>query len=176
MQDYEKQASQDLRSAIASAFGSYDNFKANFSTAAAGVFGSGWAWLTYTPATRKLSITTTPNQARRALAHVQGHEPRGMRQLAGRASSWQRPARLRLSNALERLLTRRTTPSWASSPPAPSPSWAWTCGEEHAQCQTCLMHKVALHCAALPHGCPTAAEAGALGARDGRGRSARCVL
>lgn len=33
-----------------------------FSTAATGVFGSGWAWLSYDPRTKKLKIQTTPNQ------------------------------------------------------------------------------------------------------------------
>ncbi|KAL4440072.1 hypothetical protein ABPG75_003073 [Micractinium tetrahymenae] len=61
-QDYETHASRALRDAVKQAFGSYDTLKANFSTTAAGVFGSGWAWLVYNPATRKLSITTTPNQ------------------------------------------------------------------------------------------------------------------
>ncbi|KAL4438665.1 hypothetical protein ABPG77_006269 [Micractinium sp. CCAP 211/92] len=62
IQNYNVKASNALRKAITSAFGSLDNFKANFTTAATGVFGSGWTWLVYTPATRKLSITTTPNQ------------------------------------------------------------------------------------------------------------------
>ena len=35
----------DLAAKIDAAFGSYDEFKTKFSAAAAGVFGSGWAWL-----------------------------------------------------------------------------------------------------------------------------------
>jgi superoxide dismutase, Fe-Mn family len=47
-------------SAIDSTFGGYDNFKEKFSAAAAGVFGSGWAWLV--AASGKLEIVATPNQ------------------------------------------------------------------------------------------------------------------
>jgi len=43
------------------AFGSYDEFKAAFSAAAAGVFGSGWAWLAVAK-DGSVSIVTTPNQ------------------------------------------------------------------------------------------------------------------
>lgn len=46
--------------AITEAFGSKDAFKDAFSKAAAGVFGSGWAWLVVDSG--KLAITTTPNQ------------------------------------------------------------------------------------------------------------------
>ncbi len=35
----------DLASAIKRDFGSFDDFKSQFATAAAGQFGSGWAWL-----------------------------------------------------------------------------------------------------------------------------------
>jgi Fe-Mn family superoxide dismutase len=43
------------------AFGSYEDFKAKWSAAAAGVFGSGWAWLAVDKA-GAVSIVTTPNQ------------------------------------------------------------------------------------------------------------------
>lgn len=51
----------ELANAINSAFGSYDSFKEQFSDAAAGRFGSGWAWLVV-DRNGGLSITSTPNQ------------------------------------------------------------------------------------------------------------------
>lgn len=38
-------------------FGSYDNFRKEFTTAAATQFGSGWAWLVWTPAGLKVSLS-----------------------------------------------------------------------------------------------------------------------
>lgn len=53
--------SGDIANAINAAFGSFDAFKEQFSTAAKGVFGSGWAWLCKDEADQ-LFITSTPNQ------------------------------------------------------------------------------------------------------------------
>jgi len=50
-----------LADAINSAFGSLDEMKSKFNAAAAGRFGSGWAWL-IKDASGKLAITSTPNQ------------------------------------------------------------------------------------------------------------------
>jgi Fe-Mn family superoxide dismutase len=50
-----------LADAINKDFGSFDNFKTQFSDAAAKQFGSGWAWLVLDKA-GKLVISTTPNQ------------------------------------------------------------------------------------------------------------------
>jgi Fe-Mn family superoxide dismutase len=50
----------ELADAINSAFGSFDNFKAEFAKAAATRFGSGWAWLIVDGGS--LAITSTPNQ------------------------------------------------------------------------------------------------------------------
>ncbi|WP_029423151.1 superoxide dismutase [Alicyclobacillus macrosporangiidus] len=49
-----------LADAINSTFGSFEKFKDEFSKAAAGRFGSGWAWLVIDNG--KLAITSTPNQ------------------------------------------------------------------------------------------------------------------
>ncbi len=46
--------------AIAREFGSFEQFKENFSNSAALLFGSGWAWLVFGDG--KLSIVSTPNQ------------------------------------------------------------------------------------------------------------------
>jgi len=50
-----------LAEAINAAFGSFDEIKTKFNTAAATRFGSGWAWL-IKDASGKLAITSTPNQ------------------------------------------------------------------------------------------------------------------
>ena len=50
----------DLAAAIDAAFGSFDQFKTKFSEAAAGRFGSGWAWLSVDKS--KLMIEQTANQ------------------------------------------------------------------------------------------------------------------
>ncbi len=51
----------ELADAINSAFGSFDNFKDQFSKAAATRFGSGWAWLCVDN-NGDLVVTSTPNQ------------------------------------------------------------------------------------------------------------------
>jgi Fe-Mn family superoxide dismutase len=50
----------DLADAIAKYFGSFNNFKEEFSKAASTRFGSGWAWLVNTGS--GLKVTSTPNQ------------------------------------------------------------------------------------------------------------------
>jgi Fe-Mn family superoxide dismutase len=60
-----------LASAIDSAFGSPDDFKAKFQATAAGRFGSGWGWLC-TDAAGALSVLSTPNQDS---PHSQGLTP-----------------------------------------------------------------------------------------------------
>lgn len=50
----------ELADAINEAFGSFDNFKAEFKNAALTRFGSGWAWLVVDGG--KVSVTSTPNQ------------------------------------------------------------------------------------------------------------------
>lgn len=53
--------SGDLAAAINAAFGSFEDFKKAFSTAAGTRFGSGWAWL-IKKADGSLAVTSTPNQ------------------------------------------------------------------------------------------------------------------
>jgi Fe-Mn family superoxide dismutase len=50
----------ELATAINRDFGSFDNFKTQFSNAAATRFGSGWAWLLVQNG--KLMVSSTPNQ------------------------------------------------------------------------------------------------------------------
>ena len=50
----------DIEKLIDENFGNFDKFKEAFIAAAAGVFGSGWAWLVAN--NNKLEIITTPNQ------------------------------------------------------------------------------------------------------------------
>ncbi len=52
--------SGELSEAIDAAFGSFDAFKEKFAAAAAGQFGSGWAWLVK-DASGGLSVTSTSN-------------------------------------------------------------------------------------------------------------------
>ena len=52
--------SGELASAIDAAFGGFDSFKEQFASAAAGRFGSGWAWLVVDGGS--LAIVSTPNQ------------------------------------------------------------------------------------------------------------------
>jgi len=49
-----------LADAIASAFGSFDEFKTKFAAGGVGRFGSGWVWLLVHEG--KLTISSTPNQ------------------------------------------------------------------------------------------------------------------
>jgi Fe-Mn family superoxide dismutase len=53
--------SGELAEAINNAFGSFDEFKKQFSTAAATRFGSGWAWLCVHPG-GKLEVCSSANQ------------------------------------------------------------------------------------------------------------------
>ena len=49
-----------IKDAIEETFGSFDDFKEEFKTAATGRFGSGWAWLVVKDG--KLAVTSTANQ------------------------------------------------------------------------------------------------------------------
>ena len=50
-----------LEKQITADFGSLDKFKADFTAAGVGQFGSGWAWLVFCPNHGKLEILKTPN-------------------------------------------------------------------------------------------------------------------
>ena len=54
--------SSELLTKINESFGSIDAFKEEFTKAAMGRFGSGWAWVIVNTETGKLEITSTPNQ------------------------------------------------------------------------------------------------------------------
>ena len=57
----------ELKTAIEDTFGSYQNFKEEFTQAGLGRFGSGWAWLTMT--NNGLKIHSTPNQDNPLMAY-----------------------------------------------------------------------------------------------------------
>eukprot|EP00180_Rhodochaete_pulchella_P002656 Plantae.Rhodophyta-Rhodochaete_pulchella.ctg4108.p1 GENE.Plantae.Rhodophyta-Rhodochaete_pulchella.ctg4108~~Plantae.Rhodophyta-Rhodochaete_pulchella.ctg4108.p1 ORF type:complete len:260 (-),score=36.37 Plantae.Rhodophyta-Rhodochaete_pulchella.ctg4108:78-755(-) len=59
----------DLKTAIDADFGSFENMQKSFNTAAAGRFGSGWAWLCVDES-KKLFITSTANQDNPLMAGV----------------------------------------------------------------------------------------------------------
>ncbi len=61
----------DLAAAIDDQFGSFDSFKEEFSSTAAGQFGSGWGWLVAQP-DGNLIVTSTPNQDNPLM---EGHRP-----------------------------------------------------------------------------------------------------
>jgi len=61
----------DLAAAIDAAFGSFDDFKAKFQSAAGAQFGSGWGWLC-ADASGTLSVVATANQDS---PHMQGLTP-----------------------------------------------------------------------------------------------------
>lgn len=63
------QPSGDLAAAIDAAFGSFDDFKSAFSTAAGTRFGSGWAWLCVHPG-GKVEVCSTPNQDNPLMAGI----------------------------------------------------------------------------------------------------------
>lgn len=56
-----RQPSGEILKQIEKDFGSYENFSKEFKEAATTQFGSGWAWLVYSPAEKKLKIVKTAN-------------------------------------------------------------------------------------------------------------------
>ncbi|MGF1451104.1 MAG: superoxide dismutase [Opitutales bacterium] len=52
----------ELAQAMEDAFGSVDDFRQEFQSNAAGVFGSGWGWLVLDRNTEELKLVKTPNQ------------------------------------------------------------------------------------------------------------------
>ena len=51
-----------LKTAIEQAFGSLETLKKEFNTVTLGIQGSGWGWLGYNTATKRLELATTANQ------------------------------------------------------------------------------------------------------------------
>ncbi len=51
-----------LAKAIDEHLGGFERFATAFSQAAAGQFGSGWAWLSFDPRSKKLAVSSTANQ------------------------------------------------------------------------------------------------------------------
>jgi len=62
-----------LAEAINSAFGDFASFKEKFSAAAAGRFGSGWAWLCVESG-GKLAVCSTPNQDNPLMQGIADHQ------------------------------------------------------------------------------------------------------
>ena len=54
--------SDEFKSHLVQAFGSYEEFRSKFAGAAMGQFGSGWAWLVYSTTKSGLEIYSLPNQ------------------------------------------------------------------------------------------------------------------
>lgn len=54
--------SSDLQNEIDKSFGSFDNFKKEFTSATVAVQGSGWGWLGYNKKGKKIQIATCANQ------------------------------------------------------------------------------------------------------------------
>ncbi|KKL84792.1 hypothetical protein LCGC14_1961220 [marine sediment metagenome] len=52
----------ELGKIISVRFGDFARFREEFSAAAVGLFGSGWAWLAIEPHDRRLQVISTPNQ------------------------------------------------------------------------------------------------------------------
>ncbi|KAI7903706.1 Manganese/iron superoxide dismutase [Cokeromyces recurvatus] len=57
-----EEAGQELLSAIQKEFGSFDEFIKRFNTVAAGIQGSGWAWLAFNKETNRVEIAASQNQ------------------------------------------------------------------------------------------------------------------
>ncbi|KAF7329982.1 Superoxide dismutase [Mycena kentingensis (nom. inval.)] len=57
-----KLADGPLKSAIERDFGSVEDFKSKFNTQTAAIQGSGWGWLGYNSALKKLEVVSTANQ------------------------------------------------------------------------------------------------------------------
>ncbi|KAF8837145.1 Mn superoxide dismutase [Paxillus ammoniavirescens] len=57
-----KLADGPLKQALERDFGSVEDFKKKFNATTAAIQGSGWGWLGFNPATKKLELVTTANQ------------------------------------------------------------------------------------------------------------------
>ncbi len=75
--------SDGLKAAIDESFGSMDEFKNKFNAAAAGRFGSGWAWLIKEDG--KLAVTSTANQDNPLQVSLHLHDHSIMHNIVGRS-------------------------------------------------------------------------------------------
>ena len=60
--DLQPSEGSEVAGLIQRTFGSFDEFRTAFTTAALAVFGSGWVWLTYSPQLHSLSVQSTQQQ------------------------------------------------------------------------------------------------------------------
>ena len=176
--------SGEVKSAIDSAFGSMDEMKSKFNAAAAGQFGSGWAWLSL--ADGKLAVSSTANQdnplvrgpAMPAARPQPAVLPTPVLQGWGRGVRCGQPPRALICWLIPARGGADRAPAQCSSATPPrqaSPSWASTCGStrEPPAASDRLLSGQLQHCALQPVRSPSATRTW-LPRRTDRGPSRCC--